>query len=84
VTPDGAGSSDVHPAHVAELLAWVAARPRTYAEAIEAWRTSCPRLSAWDDALTAGLLRVEPGGASVALTPRGRAALDAARVAAGP
>jgi hypothetical protein len=25
-----------------ELLAWIAARPRTYAEAMEAWRSDCP------------------------------------------
>jgi hypothetical protein len=62
-----------------ELLAWIAARPRTYDEAIEAWRTSCPRLSTWDDALIDGLVRVvrdtgaEP---SVALTPLGREVLQ--------
>ena len=57
-----------------ELLAWVARRPRTYAEAIEAWRSNCPRLSAWDDALTAGLLRVERG--RVTVTDRGCLLLD--------
>ena len=62
-----------------ELLAWIAARPRTYDEAIEAWRTSCPRLSTWDDALIDGLIRfVRDTGAepSVVLTPLGRAALE--------
>jgi hypothetical protein len=39
------------------LLEWVAARPRTYAEAIEAWRSNCPRLSVWDDAAIDGLIR---------------------------
>ena len=33
-----------------QFLAWVADRPRTYAEAMEAWRSSCPRLSIWEDA----------------------------------
>ena len=28
-----------------QFLAWVADRPRTYAEAMEAWRSTCPRLS---------------------------------------
>jgi hypothetical protein len=63
-----------------ELLAWLAARPRTYGETIDAWRSNCPRLSAWDDALAAGLVRVgrSPGRAAeapVTLTPDGRAAL---------
>jgi hypothetical protein len=57
-----------------ELLTWVADRPRTYTDAIEAWRSNCPRLSAWDDALTAGLLQVVRN--RVTLTARGRVLLD--------
>ena len=57
-----------------ELLAWISSRPRTYAEAIEAWRTSCPRLSTWDDALIDGLVRVDRG--LVSLTERGEALLN--------
>ena len=61
------------------LLEWVAARPRTYAEAIEAWRTSCPRLSVWDDAMIDGLLRVVPSNngvpATVVVTADGEALL---------
>jgi hypothetical protein len=61
-----------------DFLAWIASRPRTYAEAMEAWRTSCPRLTIWEDAIGDGLVRVESGGttlreARVVLTPRGRA-----------
>jgi hypothetical protein len=57
-----------------ELLAWIASRPRTYAEAVEAWRTNCPRDSVWDDACGDGLIRVVRG--EVSLTPLGRGALD--------
>jgi hypothetical protein len=66
-------------AQTRELLAWIDARPRTYAEAIEAWKTSCPRLSVWDDALIDGLVQVsrDPNGAQVTLTTRGRDALGA-------
>jgi len=66
-----------------QFLAWVAARPRTYAEAMDAWRTSCPRLSVWEDALGDGLVRVQArdaatqGECAVSLTARGRAALRA-------
>ena len=64
-----------------QFLAWVDLAPRTYAEAMAAWRTSCPRLPVWEDALDGDLVRLEPapGGAMaeslVALTPRGRAVL---------
>jgi hypothetical protein len=63
------------------FLAWIAERPRTYPEAMEAWRTSCPRLSIWEDAIIDGLVAVERGGTdqgmrTVTLTPRGQAVLD--------
>jgi hypothetical protein len=57
-----------------ELLTWIAARPRTYAEAIDAWRSNCPRQSVWDDARIDGLLTAI--GSGVALTARGRAVLE--------
>ncbi len=62
-----------------QFLAWVEETPRSYADA-EAWRRSCPHLSIWEDAISAGLVRFESGsgmqGALLALTPRGRALLD--------
>lgn len=33
-----------------QMLEWIAARPRAYGEIMETWRTSCPRLSIWEDA----------------------------------
>ena len=61
-----------------QFLAWVADRPRTYADAMEAWRSTCPRLSIWEDALGDELVRLEPGAGGlsecrVVLTPRGNA-----------
>lgn len=35
---------------VLDLLAWIGADGRPYAEAMEAWRTSCPRLPVWEEA----------------------------------
>jgi len=64
-----------------ELLAWVDARPRTYRETMDAWRTSCPREPVWEDATGAGLVEVvAQGGADavVRLTASGRAALAGA------
>jgi hypothetical protein len=69
-----------------ELLAWIASRRRTYAEALEAWRSSCPRHPVWDDAFATGLLQVVSGGEGAApevtLTPQGRAILDGDQTAA--
>jgi len=78
----GASAEGANPGHASlilvQFLDWVASRPRTYAEAMDAWRTSCPRLSVWEDAVLGELIRVgEPGadGAEVTLTSRGRAVL---------
>jgi hypothetical protein len=62
-----------------QFLNWVSSRPRTYAEAADAWWSSCPRLTVWEDALIEGLIQIEGGGplqqCEVALTPQGRATL---------
>jgi hypothetical protein len=59
---------------VVDLLAWIAARPALgYAEAIEAWRSTCPRMTPWEDAQIAGLVEVRSG--AVSLTDSGREVL---------
>jgi hypothetical protein len=55
-----------------QLLEWISNHPRTYAEALEAWRTSCPRLSIWEDACIAGLIDCEPGSQIVSVSRKGR------------
>jgi hypothetical protein len=60
-----------------QLLGWVAERDRTYAETIDVWKSSCPRLTVWEDALAAGLLRIDHG--AVVLTDAGLLALDEER-----
>ncbi|WP_439577183.1 hypothetical protein [Elioraea sp.] len=70
---------------ILDLVEFVADRPRPYAEVIDAWRTSCPRLTVWEEALERGLVRHEhdgDGSAWVSATAAGRAALVAARRAA--
>ena len=34
-----------------DLLEWIAREPRTYTDVLDAWRTSCPRLTVWEDAV---------------------------------
>ena len=64
---------------VLDLLEWIRDRPRPYAEVMEAWRTSCPRLPVWEEANARGLVvhQHEPGvGTSVSVSAQGRAYLD--------
>jgi hypothetical protein len=49
---------------VLDLTEWVAMRPRTYREAMTTWRTSCPRLTIWEDAIDAGLIQLCHRGAT--------------------
>ena len=68
---------DAAPRLLRQVLEWVAERPRTYHETMDAWRTSCPRISVWEDALHDGLVATEaPAGSSqrevkIVLTPAG-------------
>jgi len=63
-----------------EFLEWIAIRPRTYEQAMEAWRSSCPRFTTWEDALIGGLIKVLPDEApEVRLTTAGLAQLRKAR-----
>ena len=45
---------------IVDLLEWISNRPeRTYEQVMEAWRTSCPRLTVWEDANDRGLVTAE-------------------------
>ena len=62
-----------------QFLDWLAAGPRSYGETMEAWRTSCPRMPIWEDAISEGLVELKAGGSMrerrVGLTPLGRSVL---------
>jgi hypothetical protein len=69
---------------VLDFLEWVAKRPRSYSEVMEAWRTSCPRLPIWEDAVDLGLVvSVREIGVAemISVTPAGRAFLRSERSA---
>ncbi|WP_439595683.1 hypothetical protein [Falsiroseomonas sp.] len=72
--------TDPKEALIRDLVAWIAAAPRPYAEVMDRWRTSCPRLTVWEDAADRGLLACETRGDAlwVVATPAGRAALSPA------
>ena len=60
---------------ILDFLEWIAIKPRPYSEVMDAWRTSCPRLTVWEDANDRGFVtqtRVDGAEMRVALTPLGR------------
>jgi hypothetical protein len=66
---------------ILDLLEWLARRDRTYEEVMDAWRTSCPKLSVWEDANDRGLVRREEvnGRSLIRPTEAGRALLAKTR-----
>jgi hypothetical protein len=44
---------------VLDFVEWIAREPRLYSEVIATWRTSCPRLTIWDDAVDHGYVERE-------------------------
>jgi hypothetical protein len=69
---------------VFDLVEWVAKQPRAYAEMLDAWRTSCPRLTVWEDAIERGLVMRKPvagQGTIVVVTDAGRRSLHECRPA---
>jgi len=58
---------------VLDMLEWLSCRERPYAETMDAWRTSCPRLPVWEDANDEGLVSIidRNGRPYVSVTPAG-------------
>jgi len=65
---------------IIDFLNWLAREPRPYAEVMEFWRTSCPKLPIWEDAVDRGLVvrrhDSHAGLATVVLTEAGRRTLE--------
>ncbi len=63
-----------------EFLSWISNRRRTYAETLNAWQSTCPRHTIWEDAMIDGYIQVNRNDTvrdpEVTLTASGRALLD--------
>lgn len=63
---------------VLDLVEWVAREPRPYDDVLDAWRTSCPRLTVWEDAVDRGFVTRRVGAdwqVLVTVTEQGRSFL---------
>lgn len=63
-----------------EFLSWISSRRRTYAEAMDAWQSHCPRQTIWEDAMIDGYIKLNRAETTldpeIILTPRGLALLN--------
>jgi len=64
---------------ILQFLAWVDSQRPTYTEVLDAWQSSCPRLSVWEDVQIAGFVMFDGTRARhVLLTEAGRTHLRSA------
>jgi len=66
--------AEEHEPLILDLVEWIAGQPRPYSQVMEAWRTSCPRLPVWEDAVDRGLVarQADSGGDPlITVTPAG-------------
>jgi hypothetical protein len=71
--------SDPVDALVIDLLEWIGPRSRPYAEVIDVWRTSCPRLPVWEEANARGYIvreHLAGTGALISVSPKGHVHLN--------
>jgi hypothetical protein len=74
--------SDTVESLILDLLEWIGPDSRPYAEVLDAWRTSCPRLPVWEDANDRGFVacRHEVGqGRLISVSVAGREHLQRQR-----
>lgn len=70
--------SDVVDMLLCDMLNWLARDARPYDEVMDAWRTSCPRLTVWEEATERGYVEQFRVGSCpmVRITPAGRTFLQ--------
>lgn len=72
--------SETPDALICDLVEWLAAAPGARAEVVDAWRSSCPRLTVIEDAVDGGWITRAPGATFI--PTRAGAALVARLLAA--
>ncbi len=71
--------TNAHDSLTLQMLDWLQQRPHSYSEVMEVWRSSCPRLTIWEDACADGLIASEGGySGRVFVSEKGRRLLQSA------
>ncbi len=61
---------------ILDLIEWVGTKEHTYQETLDVWRTSCSRLTVWEDATDKGLVEtVDATGTVLVSVTRSASAL---------
>jgi CTP-dependent riboflavin kinase len=71
--------TEIHFPLILDLVEWIDKQPRRYADVMDVWRTSCPRLPVWEDVVDNEYVkRVHSTevGELVMITEKGRELLD--------
>ena len=53
---------------VLDFVEWIARQPRVYSEVVATWKTSCPRLTIWEDAVDRGYVARRPTAEGLRVT----------------
>ena len=64
-----------------QLLEWLNDEPRPYADVLDAWHTTCPRLSIWEDACGDGFIDYAAATRLVSVSAKGASLLAQRRAA---
>lgn len=66
-----------HQTLTVQMLLWISQGRHSYAEVLDVWKSTCPRLAIWEDACADGLIDAAPGMAGVvSLSKKGQSMLD--------
>jgi hypothetical protein len=69
-----------HDALTLQMLQWIAEGRHSYADVLDVWKSTCPRLSIWEDACADGLVESAPGMSGVvSLSEKGKRLLSRGR-----
>jgi hypothetical protein len=70
--------ANAHEELTRQMLDWIEHHPLPYSEVLSVWRSSCPRLTIWEDACAEGLIETRHGYAGpVSVSEKGRKLLQA-------
>jgi len=62
-----------HDALTLQMLDWIERGKPSYAEVLDVWKSTCPRLTIWEDACASGFVDSTAGmTGTVSLTEKGR------------